>query len=291
MTENVTKHETKRYAGLYSLEEKRVYLIKELQKEMPEYASYPIPEDEQGQRNLLRALMNVRQPGPASKDFLQVQDDYLQERTKEKGVTSVRDLAPVPSDCRIFLWQGDITTLQCDAILNAANSQMTGCYIPLHNCEDNIVGSFSGVQLRWETYQQMQKLRKIHGQNYEQPVAVPMITSAYNLPSKYIIHVVGPMVAGPLTRTHQDLLAQCYFNSLELAAGNGCQDIAFCCLSTGVFRFPADIAAQIAVKTVRKWLDDHPDSCLKKAIFNVWKDSDLRIYQQLLGCRVSEEEM
>ena len=148
-------------------EERRIYLIRALQKEMPEYAGYQIPEDEQGQRDLLRALFNVRLPGPASEEFLKIQDEYLQERAEEKGITDIHDLKPVPDDERLYLWQGDITTLKCDAIINAANSQMTGCYRPLHNCEDNIVGSFSGIELRWETYQNMEELRKIHGQDYK----------------------------------------------------------------------------------------------------------------------------
>ncbi len=264
-------------------EERRLYLIRELQKEMPEYAGYAIPEGEQGQRDLLRALFNVRLPAPASAEFLQVQDAYLQARAEEKGITDIRDLKPVPGDARLYLWQGDITTLKCDAILNAANSQMTGCYQPLHNCEDNIVGTYSGVQLRWETYQKMEALRKIHGKDYEQPAAVPMITSAWNLPSEKIVHVVGPIVIGPLTQKHREQLAECYRASLDLAAENGCQNIAFCCLSTGVFMFPAEQAAEIAVDSVRNWLDAHPDSGMQKVIFNVFKDSDLRIYQRLLG--------
>ncbi|MGI6053025.1 MAG: protein-ADP-ribose hydrolase [Bilifractor sp.] len=263
--------------------ERRVYLIRELQKEMPEYTGLQIPDDEQGQRDLLRALFNVRLPAPASEEFLMVQDEYLQERAKEKGITDINDLEPVTSDPRLYLWQGDITTLKCDAIINAANSQMTGCYRPLHNCEDNIVGSFSGIELRWETYQRMEEQRKIHGQDYEQPTAVPMITSAYNLPSKHIIHVVGPIVMGSLTKRHKDLLAECYRASLDLAAENGCGNIAFCCISTGVFMFPADRAAEIAVKTVRKWLDEHTESCVKKVVFNVFKDSDRIIYDRLLN--------
>lgn len=266
-------------------EERRIYLIQALQKEMPEYAEYRIPEDEQGQKDLLRALFNVRMPAQASEEFLLVQDEYLQERAREKGITDLNDLKPVPSDSRLYLWQGDITTLKCDAIINAANSQMTGCYRPLHNCEDNIVGTFSGVELRWETWQNMEKLRKEYGTDYEQPTAVPMITSAYNLPSKYIIHVVGPIVYPYLTQQHRDQLAECYRAGLDLAARNACENIAFCCISTGVFMFPADKAAEIAVKTVKEWLDVHPDSCMKRVVFNVFKDSDLKIYQKLLNAK------
>lgn len=264
-------------------EERRRYLIKALQQEMPAYAGYQIPPDEQGQRDLLRALMNVRLPAPSSAEFLAIQDEYLQERAKEKGITDIRALQSVPGDPRMYLWQGDITTLRCDAIVNAANSGMTGCYRPLHNCEDNIVCSFSGVELRWETYRRMEELRKEHGQDYEQPTAVPMITSAYNLPAKHIVHVVGPIVTGLLRQEQKDQLAECYRASLDLAAENGCGNIAFCCISTGVFRFPADQAAEIAVSSVRGWLDEHPESCLRKVVFDVFKDSDRRIYQRLLS--------
>lgn len=155
----------------------------------------------------------------------------------------------------------------------------------IENSVGNIVGSFAGVELRWKTWQNMEALRKEHGQDYEQPTALPMITPAYNLPSKYIIHVVGPIVYPYLTQQHKDQLAECYRASLDLAAKNGCENIAFCCISTGVFMFPADRAAEIAVTTVKKWLDEHPDSCMKKVIFNVFKDSDLKIYQKLLGSR------
>lgn len=268
-------------------EERRKYLIRELQKEMPEYGKIHIPEDEQGQQDLLRALFNVRMPAPASKEFLQVQDEYLICRTKEKGITDLQDLQPVKSDSRLYLWQGDITTLRCDAIVNAANSQMTGCYRPLHNCEDNIVGTYAGCQLRYEMDQKMKECRKQYGQDYEQPTAVPMISSAYDLPSKYIVHVVGPIVSSSLKQEHKDQLAECYRASLDLAAENGCENIAFCCISTGVFMFPQDKAAEIAIAAVKKWLDTHPDSCMKNVIFNVFKDSDLKIYQRLLESKAA----
>ncbi len=264
-------------------EERRIYLIQELQKEMPEYAGYQIPEDEQGQRELLRGLFNVRPVQPVSDEFMRVQDEYLQERAKEKGITDASGLQSVPSDDRIILWQGDITTLKCDAIINPANNTLSGCWVPNHSCADNIIQSFAGISVRADCVAYMEEQRRIHGQDYMQPTAVPMITSAYNLPSKYIIHVVGPIVSPFLTQEHKDQLAQCYRASLDLAAENGCENIAFCCISTGVFMFPQDKAAEIAVATVKEWLDEHPDSCMKKVIFNVFKDSDLRIYQRLLG--------
>lgn len=262
--------------------EKVTYLIQYLEKEMPEYSSTKVPEDAQDAFNLFRALCNVRMPGPVSGEFLQIQDEYLQEETAKKGITDIKNLKPVPADNRIYLWQGDITTLRCDAIVNAANSQMLGCFRPLHNCIDNMENTYAGVQLRNYMEEQMEQMRQKHGEGYEQPTAVPMISPAFNLPSKHIIHVVGPIVSPFLMQEHKDQLAQCYRESLNLAAANGCKNIAFCCISTGVFMFPADTAAQIAVKTVREWLDAHPDSCMKKVIFNVFKDNDLAIYKKLL---------
>ena len=240
-----------------------------------------IPQDEQEAFNLFRALCNVRMPGPVSEEFLQVQDAFLQEETAKKGITDIKDLHPVPADSRLFLWQGDITALRCDAIVNAANSQMLGCFQPLHNCIDNAENTYAGVQLRNYMAEQMGQMKQKYGRDYEQPTAVPMISPAFNLPSKYIVHVVGPIVSPFLTQTHKDQLAECYRASLDLAADNGCKNIAFCCISTGVFMFPPKKAAEIAVGTVRKWLDEHPDSCMKSVIFNVFKDSDLSIYQTI----------
>lgn len=262
--------------------ERVTYLIQYLEKEMPEYGNLTVPENEQAAFNLFRALCNVRMPGPLSKDFLDIQDAYLKEETAKKGITDIRDLKPVPSDSRILLWQGDITTLKCDAVVNAANSQMLGCFQPLHNCIDNIENTYAGVQLRNYMAEEMAEMKEKYGEDYEQPTAVPMISPAYNLPAKYIVHVVGPIVSPYLKQEHKDQLAQCYRASLDLAAEKGCENMAFCCISTGVFMFPQDKAAEIAVKTVKTWLDEHPDSCMHRVIFNVFKDSDLKIYQKML---------
>lgn len=270
--------------------ERVTYLIRYLEKEMPEYRIPEIPQDEQEAFNLFRGLCNVRMPGPVSEEFLQVQDAFLQEETAKKGITDIDDLHPVPADSRLFLWQGDITALRCDAIVNAANSQMLGCFQPLHNCIDNAENTYAGVQLRNYMAEQMGQMKQKYGRDYEQPTAVPMISPAFNLPSKYIVHVVGPIVSPYLTQTHKDQLAECYRASLDLAAENGCENIAFCCISTGVFMFPPQKAAEIAVATVRKWLDEHPDSCMKKVIFNVFKDSDLTIYEKLLGKQAGMRE-
>jgi O-acetyl-ADP-ribose deacetylase (regulator of RNase III) len=263
--------------------EQVTYLIRELQKEMPEYAHLSIPKDPDGAFNLFRALCNVRIPEKVSDAFLEVQDAYLGTLTKEKGITDSADLQPSAADSRLYLWQGDITTLKCDAIVNAANSQMLGCFRPLHNCIDNMIHTMAGVQLRIECDRQMEALRKKYGKDYEQPVSIPMVTPGYNLPAKYVIHVVGPVVMGSLREFHKQKLADCYTHCLEAAEAHGCESIAFCCISTGVFMFPADAAARIAVKTVKEYLNAHPEGAVKKVIFNVFKDRDLALYQRLLN--------
>lgn len=265
------------------------YLIRTLRQEMPEYRDYAVPADEKEAFRLFRALCNVRMPAPASEKFLAVQDHLLQSMTEEKGIADAQSLTPSEADPRLTLWQGDITALRCDAIVNAANSQMLGCFRPLHGCIDNIIHTMAGVQLRSECNRQMTLLREKYGAGYEQPTSVPMITPGYNLPAKYVIHVVGPIVAGPLRKKHEKQLADCYANSLELAGQYGCASIAFCCISTGVFMFPQDRAAEIAVQTTRHWLDEHPDAAVKKVIFDVFKDSDRALYEKQLSGPESEQ--
>ena len=264
-------------------DERRIYLIRELLKEMPEYSGFQIPGDTDGQRDLLRGLFNVRLAGPAADGFTEVQDEYLRERAAEKGVEDAEKLSPCGDDSRLVLWQGDITTLKCDAVVNAANSVMTGCWRWCHSCIDNAIHTYSGIQTRRDCAEYMENQRKILGPGFMQPTAAPVITPAYNLPSKYIIHVVGPIVNGPLSREDRELLAECYRACLRLADENGCSSIAFCCISTGVFMFPADKAAEIAVSTVKEHLNGHPGGAVDKVIFNVFKDSDREIYEQLLG--------
>jgi O-acetyl-ADP-ribose deacetylase (regulator of RNase III) len=258
------------------------YLIDELKKEMPEYAGVDVPDDEKEAFDIFRALCNMRMPGPVSEEFLRVQDEMLRDITAEKGITDIASLEPCESDARLYLWKGDITTLRCDAIVNAANSQMLGCFRPLHNCIDNVENTYAGVQLRNFMYEKMSDKREKYGDNYEQPTAVPMISPAFDLPSKYIIHAVGPIVYGRLIQHDKDQLAECYRASLDLAAENGCENMAFCCISTGVFGFPQDKAAEIAVSTVKEWLDEHAHSGLGRVVFNVFKDSDLDLYKKLL---------
>lgn len=252
--------------------ERRIFLIQELLKENKRYEDMEIPQDFEEQRALLHALMNVRIAKNVDDEFIKVQDEYLQEEIKRKGIVDIDDLKPIKDG--IYLWQGDITTLRCDVIVNAANSGMTGCYVPNHRCIDNCIHSFAGVQLRLECDEIMTK------QGHGEPTGQAKITNSYNLPCKYIIHTVGPIINGKLTSEDCDLLESCYKSCLELAVKNNLESIAFCCISTGEFHFPNDKAAQIAVKTVEEFMKK--ETSLKKVIFNVFKDMDKEIYRELL---------
>jgi O-acetyl-ADP-ribose deacetylase (regulator of RNase III) len=259
--------------------EKRIYLIEELKKESPRFRKMQIPADSDGQRTLLRSLMNVRWAAPITEEFSRIQDEYLQEVNKERGIVTLEELEEKEPD--IYLWQGDITRLKAGAIVNAANSGMTGCYSPCHNCIDNCIHTYAGIQLRNTCQEMMDKLAAQHGGQYEEPTGLAKITPAYNLPCDYVIHTVGPIVQGKLTDRHEELLASCYRSCLALADENKIGSIAFCCISTGVFMFPNDRAARIAVDTVRAYKQTTGSSI--KVIFNVFKDEDLRIYRNLLG--------
>ncbi|MBQ8080489.1 MAG: protein-ADP-ribose hydrolase [Clostridia bacterium] len=256
-------------------DEQRVWLIQQLLAEKEEYRAYRIPEDAQGQKDLLRALMNVRMPEPIGEDVLRVQDEYLLEENRRAGVTDLADLAPVSWDGRIYLWQGDMTTLKVDAITNPANSGMLGCFLPLHSCADNIIGSKAGIRLRLRCNDIM------CAQGHEEPTGRAKITPGYNLPCKYIIHTVGPIVDGPLTKEHERLLASCYQSCLRLADQYQLRSIAFCCISTGVFRFPNRRAAEIAVDTVLSYYRETGSQI--KTIFNVYQDIDWEIYDVILN--------
>lgn len=255
--------------------ERRQWLIRELQTEMPEYRSPYTPFTDERQWRLLRSLMNVRPPRPASDDFLRVQDTFLREMTEEKGIVDAAALPASQRDDRLVLWQGDITILRCDAIVNAANSALLGCFSPCHGCIDNIIHTMAGVQLRLACHELMR------AQGHEEPAGQAKITPGFNLPAKHVLHTVGPIVDGPLTAEHERLLASCYRACLDLAAENGCGSVAFCCISTGVFCFPAERAAEIAVETVQAWLAETGSGM--RVIFNVFKDSDLEIYRALLA--------
>ena len=252
--------------------EKRLFLIQSLLKERPEYRDVNIPAEPESQRQLLRGLMNIRAPQRIDADFLKMQDAYLQGENAAKGVTDAADLAPIQPG--LYLWQGDITTLQCDAIVNAANSGMTGCYIPNHSCIDNAIHTFAGVELRLACAELMEQ------QGYPEPTGRAKITPAFNLPCKYVLHTVGPIIDGHVTQRDRELLASCYRSCLALAAENNLESVAFCCISTGEFHFPNELAAEIAVATVKEFLKKQ--TSVKKVIFNVFKDLDKAIYEKLL---------
>ncbi len=277
-------------------EERRLYLISELLKEDKGSAGFKlglvpgneggfvIPDDEKSQRDILRALMNIRGPYFISEDFLRIQDEYLQQVNKERGITDIADLKCIkeivgssPTMTRgLYLWQGDITTLKVDAIVNAANSALLGCFAPLHACIDNCIHTFAGIQLRLACNEIMQK------QGHEEGTGLCKITPAFNLPSRFVLHTVGPIIYTRVGEREKLLLASCYKNCLETASQNQLESVAFCCISTGVFRFPQDLAAQIAVETVENWLLENPDSSVKKIVFNVFGNRDLEIYKRVL---------
>ena len=276
--------------------ERRKFLIQYLLDEA--LYKQKIPQNEDEQKQLFRSLVNVRPAKPVSKEFLLIQDEYLKEENKNRGITDVRDLKPVTltilneqasakpnmivynalSD--IFLWRGDITTLKVDAIVNAANSGMTGCWQPCHACIDNCIHTFAGIQLRSICTDIMKK------QGHEEPTGSAKITPAFNLPSKFVLHTVGPIIYEKLTQKDCDLLASCYKSCLNLANENKLKSIAFCCISTGVFRFPAEKAAQIAINTVCEWKKQKKSDI--KVVFNVFGEKDESIYKQTLTTFVQE---
>ena len=245
------------------------YLINERDEEID------IPDNIDDKKLLLRSLMNVRTPLDVSVEFLQIQDEYLMNETLKKDLTSIEDISEVKG--KLALWQGDITTLKVDAIVNAANSKLLGCFIPLHNCIDNVIHSSAGIQLRRECSKIMQK------QGHDEEVGKAKITNAYNLPSKYVIHTVGPAIPYGASPSSEDCekLSHCYRSCLELASHNGLKSIAFCSISTGVFNFPQRKAAKIAVKTVEDYIDENETS-LEKVIFDVFSDDSYIIYKNLL---------
>ena len=257
------------------------YLIDYLLKEDPQYYEMEIPSDLQGKRDLFRALRNVRWPKPVSEEFLHLQDEELQVQLQEKGVVELnafRDVARyVSTNKQLLVWQGDITRLKVDAIVNAANSQMLGCFHPLHKCIDNAIHSAAGVQLREECHQMMLR------QGQEEPTGQAKITKAYNLPCKYVIHTVGPIIPNGIpTEFQKEQLASCYRSIMACADENHLESVAFCCISTGEFRFPNGMAAEISVRTVKDYLTAHPKTNLRHVVFNVFKDVDKEFYQRLL---------
>ena len=260
-------------------EQRLDYLLEEFKSDSKKYKNMEIPNDIIKKQQMLRSLMNIRMPKKMIDEVIKVQDEYLSYRAKEKGIVKLSDI-PLIKD-NLSIWQGDITRLEVDAIVNAANSHMLGCFLPMHICIDNQIHTFAGIQLREECNQQMNKLREKYGENYEQPTAIPMLTDAYNLPAKKVIHIVGPIVHDKLTPNLEKNLEDCYTNTLDMCLENGLKTVAFCCISTGVFNFPNQRAAQIAVDTVEKWSLIHPDK-MDRIIFNVFKDEDKKYYEKLL---------
>lgn len=253
--------------------ERRLYLIKALgqnDRRFDEYAAEQMTSAEQ--KRLLRAMMNVWMPQPIDEEYQRIESAYLRQEIADRGITRLEELSPMQGE--LYLWQGDITTLACDAIVNAANSQMLGCFVPLHNCIDNCIHSAAGLSLRYRCSEIMRE------QGHEEETGQAKITPGYNLPCKYVLHTVGPIVSGRLTEQHCELLKSCYLSCLKLAEENGCESIAFCCISTGVFGFPQREAAQIAVSTVKEYKNATGSEI--KVIFNVFKDDDYRLYHTLL---------
>ncbi len=249
------------------------YMLKERGEEME------LPASLREKQRLMQALMNVRQPGGVTEDFLKAQDAELQQQRTDKGIVTLEDVAregiagKAGERVQLYVWQGDITRLQVDAIVNAANAQLLGCFAPLHACIDNAIHSAAGIQLREECHALMQ------AQGHEEPTGKAKITGGYNLPSKHVLHTVGPIISIGLPTGRQELqLASCYRSCLEEAERHALESIAFCCISTGVFRFPNERAAEIAVETVRRF----PCQSVKTVVFNVFKDKDLELYRRLV---------
>ncbi len=264
------------------------FLVDRFKEDSERYRDLSVGDTSEEKRAALRSLMNIRMPRPMDEITLRVQDEYLRERVEQVGIVTLADIPTLreafgvdaPFADTLCLWQGDITQLSADAIVNAANSGMLGCFVPMHTCIDNCIHTYAGIQLRAECERQMAQLRRRYGADYQQPTAAPMLTDGYNLPAKHVIHIVGPIVEGSLTRRHETALADCYRNTLEMCAENGLSSVAFCGISTGVFRFPADRAAEIAVETVTRWLAAH-DGVMDRVIFNVFSDKSRLIYERI----------
>lgn len=257
-------------------DERRLWLIDALLAERAEYAEIDVPSSVDGQRRLLRALFNVRPPEPTGDDFLAVQDAYLQERAREKGITRLEELSPIAG--HLYVWRGDITTFAADGIVNAANSQMLGCFAPNHGCIDNAIHTFAGIQLRLACAKQMS------AQGHEERTGQAKITAGFNLPATHVLHTVGPIVGWQgVTPRDQAALASCYRSCLGLAEANGLRSLAFCCISTGEFHYPNDQAARIAIETVDTYLQSTNDPM--EVVFNVFKQVDYDIYRDLLEQR------
>jgi O-acetyl-ADP-ribose deacetylase (regulator of RNase III) len=270
-------------------EERLDYLVKEFIQDSVTNRGLEVPDNDEEKKVVLRSLMNIRMPGDMDKEVLEIQDEYLRERAVEKGIIGLGNIPTVRESIgsdhihadKISIWQGDITRLKVGAIVNAANSQMLGCFAPMHTCIDNCIHTFAGVQLRQECDRYMNNMKMRYGKRYEEPTGGAVLTGAYNLPADYVIHTVGPIVGGRLNDTHRRYLKKCYDSIMQCCIDNNIRSVAFCCISTGVFCFPNDEAARIAVETVSDYLDKYSDR-FDRVIFNVFKDYDLELYEGLL---------
>ena len=267
-------------------EERLDYLLHEFKEDSIRYRELESGEDYSEKRMLLRSLMNIRMPGKMDENVVRVQDEFLTEEAKEKGIVELSDIPTAARQFRstrlyaeqISVWQGDITRLRVGAIVNAANSRVLGCFVPCHRCIDNAIHSAAGIELREACSQYMNRRRMQYGARYEEPVGQAVLTEGYNLPADYVIHTVGPIVGSRLTRKLKDDLRSCYQNVLKCCVEHGIRSVAFCCISTGEFHFPNDEAARTAVDTVTAFLEEH-SAAFDRIIFNVFKDTDRELYE------------
>ena len=270
-------------------EERLDYLLKEFREDSVHYRDLEVGDDYTEKRMALRSLMNIRSPKPMQEDVVRIQDEFLSEEAKEKGIVSLDRIPTVASKYgsrhsfadKISIWQGDITRIQAGAIVNAANSQMLGCFVPCHKCIDNAIHSAAGIQLREECNCYMNRRKMQYGSRYEEPTGQAVLTKGYNLPAEYVIHTVGPIVGGVLNDGHRQALRNCYKNILKCCVENGIRSVVFCCISTGEFHFPGDKAAKIAVETVTDFLKER-ELKFDRIVFNVFKDVDRELYEKEL---------
>lgn len=274
----------------YATQEERLDdLLQEFKKDSTQYQDLEVEGGYENKRMALRSLMNIRMPGKMPEELVKLQDEFLKAEAKEKGIVELSDIPTVreqygsrhPYGDKLSLWQGDITRLAVGAVVNAANSQMLGCFVPCHRCIDNAIHSAAGIELREECSRRMKRKRIEYGPRYEEPTGQAMLTKGYNLPAQYVIHTVGPIVGYRLTKEHRQDLKSCYEKVLECCMENSIRSVAFCCISTGEFHFPNDEAARIAMETVTSVLENHGGE-FDRIIFNVFKDLDKKLYEELL---------
>ena len=275
-------------------EERLDYLLRGFKEDSVQYKDLETGETYDEKRKYLRSLMNIRMPGPMNEEVLQVQDEFLAEEAREKGIVELKHIPSAaeqyhsshPCADKISVWQGDITRLHVGAIVNAANSQMLGCFVPCHGCIDNAIHSAAGIELREACSHYMKRKRMQYGRSYEEPTGQAVLTDGYNLPAEYVIHTVGPIVEGCLDHKLRNDLKNCYRNVLKCCVEHKIRSVAFCCISTGEFHFPNDEAAKIAVETVTEFLNENSAE-FDRVIFNVFKDADKDLYEEELRSRSS----